>query len=101
MCGHLLASECFGKRRFTQQAAGLTSRRFPAQCAYPCHTCGEWHVGKKLPNEAARDRDRDTIVLALRRSGNGWLLTQLAEVFRPRNGTRDRARWKDQREAGR
>lgn len=92
LCGQLLAGECLGKRRHINE-------RYAKRCAwatqivYPCNTCGGWHVGKALPNREALDAARVAVVAALRRTGNGWVLTQVSEEFRYLN----RNEWKVRR----
>lgn len=84
LCGRLLASECLGKRQHLSEKYAL-QRAWTTQTAYPCNVCTRWHVGKVLPNLPELTAARVAVVGALRRTGNGWVLTQISEEFRHLN----------------
>lgn len=83
LCGTLLAGECLGKRQYLN-ARYARQRISPDSLAhtYICHTCGFHHIGKRIPNQGSFDLARIEIIAALRRNGNGWVLTQIVEEFR-------------------
>lgn len=91
VCGYALAGACLGKKRFTRGQA--EKRAYAAQVAYLCEVCGRFHIGKVVPDQERRDMRVLTIIRTLRRSGQGWLLTQLDEEFR----TASRRAWKERK----
>jgi hypothetical protein len=91
-CAHLLVSGCLGKARLRQDAAGAR-RRDGETKPYLCDLCADWHVGKIIPGQEARDERRRDLIKKIREAGFGWLLGQIVDEA----GRMDRNAWKSDR----
>lgn len=91
-CAHLLAGMCLGKKRWTERyAAKVLAQVGDSKEAYKCGVCGQWHTGTSLGERGEQiNAERREVIVRLRRSGAGWLLTYLAGVFE----TAERRQWK-------
>lgn len=89
-----LIGQCLGKTRLPRHTPrGLKMREGLSK--YQCPICGHWHIGAVLPDQAKRTATTVRLLTSLRRAGQGWLITTLAEQL---NGL-DRSQWKAQKAA--